>query len=79
MAINTSNIAILPKTNPKTTKIKTKFKIKCIILLKEIYLLTRLRSNYYEYNTRLFSRKWSCSRPKKRLSTLSRAIPKQIA
>lgn len=49
MAINTSNIAILPKITPKITKIKIKNEIKCIILLKEIYLLTRLRSNY-EYN-----------------------------
>ena len=50
MAINAPNVAILPKINPKITKIKIKNEIKCIILLKEIYLLTRLRSNYYEYN-----------------------------
>lgn len=50
MAINALKVAILHKINPKITKIKIKFKIKCIILLKEIYLLTRLRSNYYEYN-----------------------------
>ena len=44
MAINISKIAILSKIIPKITKIKIKNGNKCIILLKEIYLLTRLRS-----------------------------------
>lgn len=43
MAINTPNIAILPKINPKITKIKTKNIFKCIILLKEYMLINEVK------------------------------------